>query len=180
MEDVFLILLGVAWVIGTPLIALVALVRTSRLRVQNEQLAADLALLRRQMAQASLSAPFAEEMPAEAMPAEALPIETVPVETVPVEAVAEALPPPFEPEPAVPVPAMAVAPVQAGWEQRLGARAFLWVGAVTLALAAIFLVRYSIEEGYLSPEVRVILAALFGFALVGGADRLRGRDARVA
>ncbi|MGH8431160.1 MAG: DUF2339 domain-containing protein, partial [Solimonas sp.] len=44
----------------------------------------------------------------------------------------------------------------------------------------IFLVRYSIEEGYLSPEVRVILAALFGFALIGGAERIRVRDERVA
>ena len=43
-----------------------------------------------------------------------------------------------------------------------------------------FLVRYSIEEGYLSPEVRVILAALFGFALIGGAERVRSRDDRVA
>ena len=43
-----------------------------------------------------------------------------------------------------------------------------------------FLVRYSIEEGYLSPEVRVILAALFGFALVGVAERVRSRDDRVA
>ena len=43
-----------------------------------------------------------------------------------------------------------------------------------------FLVRYSIEEGYLSPEVRVILAALFGFALIGGAERMRSRDDRVA
>ena len=40
--------------------------------------------------------------------------------------------------------------------------------------------RYSIEEGYLSPEVRVVLAALFGFALIGGAERLRSRDDRVA
>ena len=69
---------------------------------------------------------------------------------------------------------------QVGWEQRLGARAFVWVGAVTLALAAVFLVRYSIEEGYLSPEVRVILAALFGFALIGAAERMRSRDDRVA
>ena len=71
-------------------------------------------------------------------------------------------------------------PVAVGWEQRLGARAFLWIGAITLALAAIFLVRYSIEEGYLSPEVRVILAALFGFALIGGAEKIRARDERVA
>ena len=40
--------------------------------------------------------------------------------------------------------------------------------------------RYSIEEGYLSPEVRVILAALFGFALIGGAEKMRSRDDRVA
>src|SRR6185369_2034551 len=74
------------------------------------------------------------------------------------------LPPPFEPadqpgpeaspEPSALPPPFA-APVQAGWEQRLGARAFVWIGAVTLALAAVFLVRYSIEEGYLSPEIRV-------------------------
>ena len=72
-----------------------------------------------------------------------------------------------------PLPAAVAEPVPVGWEQRLGARAFLWIGAITLALAAVFLVRYSIEEGYLSPEVRVILAALFGFALIGGAERMR-------
>ena len=59
-------------------------------------------------------------------------------------------------------------------------RAFLWIGAITLALAAIFLVRYSIEEGWLSPEVRVILATIFGFVLIGVAQPVRGRDERVA
>jgi uncharacterized membrane protein len=82
--------------------------------------------------------------------------------------------------PPAPASAPVLEPVKAGWEQRLGARAFLWIGAITLALAAVFLVRYSIEEGYLSPEVRVILAALFGFALIGGAEKMRPRDERVA
>ena len=77
-------------------------------------------------------------------------------------------------------PPSAATPLAPGWEQRLGSRAFIWVGAITLALSAIFLVRYSIEEGYLSPEVRVILAALFGFALIGGAEKMRPRDDRVA
>jgi uncharacterized membrane protein len=72
------------------------------------------------------------------------------------------------------------APTEIGWEQRVGGRAFVWVGAVTLALAAVFLVRYSIEEGYLSPPVRVLLAGLFGFALIGAAERIRSRDERVA
>ncbi len=172
MEEIFLGLLAVAWAIGTPIIAIVALARTSRLREANERLAAEVALLRRQ------------DLPQETLPQ---PLVASPVEVAPPPA------PPFEPDPeptsvvvadrvpdaALPPP-LTVAPVQGGWEQRLGARAFLWLGAITLALAAIFLVRYSIEEGYLSPEVRVILAALFGFALIGGAERMRTRDDRVA
>lgn len=166
MEEIFLILVGIAWALGTPLTAIAALVRTSRLRAQNEQLVADVARLKRQMAEATLPPPF---------------VGAPAGQPVPAPAIDEAPAPPFEPlpEPAV-VAAPVVAPVQSGWEQRLGARAFVWVGAVTLALAGVFLVRYSIEEGYLSPQVRVVLAALFGFALIGGAERLRSRDDRVA
>ena len=47
MEEIFLILVGIAWAVGTPIIAIVALVRTSRLRDQNERLTADLARLKR-------------------------------------------------------------------------------------------------------------------------------------
>jgi uncharacterized membrane protein len=167
LEWVFLILLGIVWAIGTPIMALIALARTSSLRDQNARLAIEIANLRRQAG---------EEAP--------------PVPAPPVPVVEEAaLPPPFEPEPAAeqppPLPASAwqpstAQPASVGWEQRLGARAFIWVGAITLALAAIFLVRYSIEEGYLSPEVRVILAALFGLGLIAGAERVRPRDERVA
>jgi len=165
VDEIFLILLGIAWALGTPLIAIVALVRTAGLRAQNERLAADLAGLRRQIAEG---------------------VELPPPFVAPAAEIAPPPAPPFEPEPApaaeiTPPPAPVVAqPLSVGWEQRLGARAFLWIGAITLALAAIFLVRYSIEEGYLSPEVRVILAALFGFALIGGAERMRTRDDRVA
>jgi uncharacterized membrane protein len=169
VDDVLLILLGIAWAIGTPILAIAALVRTSRLRAQNERLAVDLAAIRRQMAEGAALPPPFEAPAAEIAPPPA---------------------PPFVPEPApaldeiMPLPALAPAPVlepvKAGWEQRLGARAFLWIGAITLALAAVFLVRYSIEEGYLSPEIRVILAALFGFALIGGAEKVRRRDDRVA
>ena len=168
MEEIFLGLLAVAWALGTPLIAIVALVRTSRLRQANERLVAEVALLRRERGPVEvLPPPFVDE------PA---------IEPIAGQTVLPAPAPPFESELAVADAASppAVESVQGGWEQRLGARAFLWVGAVTLALAAIFLVRYSIEEGYLSPEVRVILAALFGFVLIGGAERMRARDDRVA
>jgi len=50
VEEIFLILVGIAWALGTPLIAIMALVRTSALRRQNDRLSSDLAALRRQLA----------------------------------------------------------------------------------------------------------------------------------
>ena len=170
MDEILLILLGIAWALGTPILAVTALVQTSRLRNQNDLLRADLAVLQRQMAAGAVLPPPFEAPAAEIVPAPAPPFELEPApEPGPA---AEVAPPPL--------PAPIAEPESVGWEQRLGARAFLWIGAITLALAAVFLVRYSIEEGYLSPEVRVILAALFGFALIGGAERRRSREDRVA
>ena len=183
MEDLFLILVGIAWAVGTPIVAIVALVQTSRLRAQlqmelqrlraqNVRLTEEIARLGALPATAAgepLPPPFVEA-PADVEPPPAPPFEPEP------QTVMEATPPPAPAQVWAPV----AAPEKVGWEQRLGARAFVWVGAVTLALAAVFLVRYSIEEGYLSPEVRVILAALFGFALIGAAERIRSRDDRVA
>jgi uncharacterized membrane protein len=184
VDDGGLILLGffaIAWAIGTPIAAIVALVRTSGLREQNARLALEVTNLRRRI-----------ELAAGVLPTTIPAPETTPapeLEELPAPTPAEELPPPFEtsvPAPPVPIfePAPAPAPLTPqpaiGWEQKLGARAFIWIGAITLALAAVFLVRYSIEEGYLSPEVRVILAALFGFVLIGGAEAVKSRDNRVA
>ncbi len=176
MEYVFLILFVAALVLGGPIMAIVALARTAGQRDQIAQLSAEISLLRRQLEQGRAAEPLPPSFEAERASEPVAP-----------------LPPPFEatgdPEPSpepllAPAPVMPLelvtAPVKAGWEQRLGARAFIWVGAITLALAALFLVRYSIEEGYLSPEVRVILAAVFGFGLIVGAERMRARDDRVA
>ncbi|MGE4077123.1 MAG: DUF2339 domain-containing protein [Reyranella sp.] len=202
MDEVLLILLAIAWAIGTPILAIVAVVRTSTLRRQNEQLVAEFAALKRQLTSGGTALPpaFAEQAPAssapppQAEPAAAPPAPPFEPSAPPIEAPAAAPAaegasppaPPFEPAPELPgqpLPPLvdgAAAPPRVGWEQRLGARAFLWVGAITLALAAIFLVRYTIEEGYLSEEVRVILAAVFGFALIGIAERVKARDDRTA
>ena len=173
MDYVLLILLGLAWAVGTPIVALIALARTGSLRDQNARLAAELAQVRREMAAGAatppLPPPFVEPLPEPRQETLAEPGREAPA---PVEAV----PPPFTAAPPMPM----VAKEKASLEQRLGARAFIWVGAITLALSAVFLVRYSIEEGYLSPEVRVILAALFGFGLIAGAEKLRSRDDWVA
>ena len=51
------------------------------------------------------------------------------------------------------------------FEELFGRRLPIWAGGVALAVAGVFMVRWSIERGLLTPEVRVILAFLFGLAL---------------
>lgn len=55
-------------------------------------------------------------------------------------------------------------------EDIFGRRLPIWAGGITLAVAGVFLVRYSIEAGLLTPPVRVALSFLFGTVLLGGAE----------
>lgn len=56
------------------------------------------------------------------------------------------------------------------FEELFGRRLPIWAGGVTLAVAGVLLVRYSIEAGLLTPSVRVVLSFLFGLGLLGGAE----------
>ncbi|WP_377287939.1 DUF2339 domain-containing protein [Rhizobium sp. SG2393] len=60
-------------------------------------------------------------------------------------------------------------------ESTLGARWAVWVGGLALALGGIFMVKYSIDAGLLSPAVRLALAALFGLLLIGAGEIVRRR-----
>lgn len=71
--------------------------------------------------------------------------------------------------------ATAVAAPRESFESRIGARWAVWVGGIALALGGIFMVKYSIEAGLLSPAVRLTLAALFGLFLVGAGEVIRRR-----
>ncbi len=71
------------------------------------------------------------------------------------------------------------------FENLVGGRLLIWVGGAALFVAAIFLINYSIEIGLITPEMRMIAAALFGFALLAGGElALRspalGGDVRVS
>jgi uncharacterized membrane protein len=68
----------------------------------------------------------------------------------------------------------------ASLEERLGARAPVWVGSIALALAGAFLVKYSVDQGWIGPAVRLALAILFGVALLGAGEALRTRVERIA
>ncbi|SCB14802.1 Uncharacterized membrane protein [Rhizobium hainanense] len=64
-------------------------------------------------------------------------------------------------------------------ESAIGARWAVWVGGIALALGGIFMVKYSIESGLLSPGVRLVLAALFGLVLIAAGEVIRRRAAPV-
>lgn len=66
-----------------------------------------------------------------------------------------------------------------GLEERLGTRWAVWVGGVALALGALLLVRYSIEQGLLGPGVRLLLGALLSLALLYAGERLRRGEAKL-
>jgi len=51
-------------------------------------------------------------------------------------------------------------------EEALGTRWFVWIGSLTLTLAAVFLVRYGIENELLPPLVRIALGVLLGAGLI--------------
>ncbi len=54
----------------------------------------------------------------------------------------------------------------------------VWLGGLSIGLAGIFLVRYSIEQGWLGPTARVLLGMITGLALHALAEWLRRRAER--
>lgn len=65
-------------------------------------------------------------------------------------------------------------------ETMLGTRWTVWIGALALALGGIFLVRYSIEQGFFGPAARIISGLAFSVLLVVLGEYLRRRAPRLA
>jgi uncharacterized membrane protein len=61
------------------------------------------------------------------------------------------------------------------FEEQFVTQWMVWLGAVTVAIGSIFLVKYSIDQELLSPGVRVTLGGLFGLGLIGFGEWLRRR-----
>jgi uncharacterized membrane protein len=120
--------------------------------------------------EAPLSAPVAPSPVVEALP---IPPRSAP----PVEPAAE-LPPPPPPPPPRPLQPAPAAPAleRPSLEERFGTRWVVWVGGLALALGGIFMVRYSIEQGWIGPGVRVALGWLLAAALAGSGEWLRRRE----
>ena len=58
-------------------------------------------------------------------------------------------------------------------EESLTSRWLVWLGGLALCLGGAFLVKYSLDQGLLGPELRVCLGLLLGLALTAGGEALR-------
>ena len=65
-----------------------------------------------------------------------------------------------------------------GLEESLSTRWLVWLGGVTLALAGLFLVKYSFDSGLLGPTARIVCAFLLGAGLLGAGEWLRRHPSR--
>jgi len=64
------------------------------------------------------------------------------------------------------------------WESLIGVRLFSWIAGLSLVLGAVFFLRYSAENGWLSPSIRMAMGFLVGIALLVVCE-FKGRDYRI-
>jgi uncharacterized membrane protein len=115
--------------------------------------------------------PAPEPKPAPTRPATE-PAGTTPTDPVPTPrpAAAASVPPSPPPPPTTPAePAM-------GFEERFGTRWTVWTGGVALAFGGFFLVRYSIEQGWFGPGMRIFLGALLALTLIAAGEWARRKE----
>lgn len=206
--EVLGILVVIGLILGFPILAIAAFVRTGDLRrrldaseLRLRQAETELGLVRAALAGGPLPQaqphmpPVAETSapmplaPQASEPAEEPPVpivtETQAAEPESAEPARRTVPritsaAPLEaidPQPAAEAPAEPAAPSRVGGlEEAIGSRWTVWVGALALALGGLFLVRYSIEQGFFGPGARIVLGMLFSLALLAGGEWLRRSD----
>ncbi len=100
-------------------------------------------------------------IPVEALPTlgGSIPVPPPPLTVPPVPPTPPVPPRSFTPPP--PAPAF-------DFEQFLGVKMFAWIGAFVGFLAVAFALKYSFEQGWISPAVRVASGLVIGISLLGG------------
>jgi uncharacterized membrane protein len=89
-------------------------------------------------------------------------------------------PVPTAPTPPASPTARTSSPSVALFEREFGGRLAVWLGAIALALAGAFLVKYSIDQGWLGPTARVALGFAFGAGLLLFSQWVASRSAQIA
>lgn len=169
MDEALLLLLALAFLLAAPaalILAIVAWRRSRRLPDLEWRLEA--------LERAQRSAPPHERPQASAAP---------PPAPAPVAPAARPTPVP-QPAPAASVPPSV--PVQRAsrarldWERFVGVRGAAVVGGLVLALAGLLFVQHSIQQGWITPRLRVWMALCSGIAAMGASQVLWRREYRHA
>ena len=177
MGDFFsLIVLLVLLVLAAPILAIIALAKTSGVNDRLYRLERRMAALESKPAAAApAQAAVSPPQPAAAPPAPAVAAEpqlqtpSPPAQPAP-QPVSASVPPVSSAAPRAAPSAPAAAPRDISFEERFGTRWVVWVGGIALALGGIFLVRYAIEQDLIGPRVRIMLGALLALVLVAAGE----------
>ena len=147
-------------VLAGPILGIGAWIRSKRVAKELESLKSEVARLA--LASEDPSAPPEEATPDGVEPAAARPEPPEPTPAAPPEPqVARWAPPLPSPPPSI--------------EEALTSKWLVWGGSVALAVGGFFLVKFSIEQGWLGPEIRVCLGAVLGALLTLAGEWLRRR-----
>lgn len=183
IEGLVFLVAGIFFIFVVPGLAIAAFRAVGRLQGEIDLLRAELRSLRELAARAAMPTqePAADTSAAPA-PATAshqdLALEVSAPAAEPSAEVVATMPPP-PPVVAPPGVVKTAEPSPRGFEQRLGARGFVWLGGACIALAGAFLVKYSIDEGLLGPGTRVALGVLLGLVLLVAGGYMRGRSGTI-
>jgi uncharacterized membrane protein len=133
-----------------------------------------------------LASAQAAPSPTPAPPQRARPVSTAPPPRVAPEPMPTSpravTPPPLPPPLPPPVEPAAVSPEDAAgpegpsrgptfdWESMLGVRGAAWLGGITLVIAALFFAKWSIDQGFFSPVIRLASMLLIGTGALAWAE----------
>lgn len=170
MFEAIVIVIALAWLASGPIALCIASGQHKDLKTIKHRLAALEAPVAAAMAPAAaivdLPAAMAYPDPTPAYAASTAPAPSVPEPPAPP-------PPPDEIPPTAPPSPPEPPRDYVDLERKITLRWAVWLGGVAMALGGVFLVRYTIEIGLLSPEVRVVLGILLGVALTIGGEKIR-------
>ena len=114
--------------------------------------------------------------------AKAADVPPVPLPELPAavsESIAGPVPTPVAAAAAAPLapvlPAAPAPPARQGIEEKLTSRWLLWLGALALVLSGLFLISYAIDNGLLTPAMRVTAGLALGAGLAAAGEWLRRR-----
>ena len=123
----------------------------------------------RKTAVAETPQPAAQPVVPPVAPPPPVEVPPAPVVVLPPRVAAPPPPPPVPPpprRPAAPPPPPPPPAQPFDWERLIGVKMFSAIAGIALALAAVFFLRYSIDQGWLRPEIRVAIGLITGIALL--------------